>query len=100
MTYINGRYIGSGWKVHGRVHVKGVWCINGWHFGSFTTCYKVKFCTTQSESFSHSHQISECIIKHMSNSHECMGVSGEALHLPAVYKKVYLNYKSHKNLYQ
>ena len=30
----------------------------------------------------------------MSNSHECMRVNGEALHLHAVY------YKSHKNLYQ
>ena len=56
----------------------------------------------QNEPLSHSHQISECMIKHnfrTSNSHEYMGVNGEALQLHAVYNKVYLNYKSHKNLY-
>ena len=46
---------------------------------------------------------------YMSNTHECMGVNGEALQLHAVYKKAYfycksrenLNqyYKSHENLY-
>ena len=85
------------------VHVRGVRCINGCHIGSFTACFMVKFCKAQNEPFSHSHQISECMIKHnyhMSNSHECMGVSGEALHLPEVYKKPYFYYKSHKNLYQ
>ena len=51
----------------------------------------------QNEPLSHGHQISECMIKHnfhTSNSHEYMGVNGEALQLHAVY---YLNYKSHKN---
>ena len=33
---INGRCIGSGWKVHGRVHVKDVWYINGWCIGSLS----------------------------------------------------------------
>ena len=54
------------------------------------------------EPLSHSHQSSECMIKrnfHTFNSHEYMGVNGEALQLHAVYNKVYLNYKSHKNLY-
>ena len=37
---------------------------------------------------------------HTSNSHECMGVSEEALQLHAVLKKPFLYHKSHKNLNQ
>ena len=37
---------------------------------------------------------------HTSNSHECMGVNGEALQLHAVLKKPFLYHKSHKNLNQ
>ena len=36
----------------------------------------------------------------MCNSRECMGVSGEALHLCTVYKRHILYYKSCENLYQ
>ena len=65
MSYINKVLAG---KVHGKVHEKGVWYIKGWCIGSFTTrwfSYKLEFCKTQSESFSHSHQIPECMIKHI-----------------------------------
>ena len=30
---------------------------------------------------------------------KCMGVNGKALHLYAVYKKLYFYYKLHENLY-
>ena len=36
---------------------------------------------------------------HMSNSDECMGVNGEAMHLHIVYKKLYFYYKSLDYIY-
>ena len=54
---------------------------------------------SQSESFSHSHQISECMIKncHTSNSRLYGNQWGNLAAVCIVYKKAY---KSHKNLYQ
>ena len=39
-------------------------------------------------------------IYHTSNSHECMGVNGEALQLHVVYRKPFFHCKSRENPYQ
>ena len=54
-----------------RCPVGCAWPTNGRCIVSFTArffSYKLEFYKTQSESFSHSHQISDCMIKHSANN--------------------------------
>ena len=73
--------------------------INGWCIGSFTTwwfSYKLEFC--KSESLSHRHQISECmIIVHLTHTN-LQSVGKPCSCMQFITAILFVN--SHKNLYQ